>query len=350
MIVSSGYAATDAGLPLAPWSFNRRDVGPRDVLIDIAWCGVCHTDLHMVRNEWGVSRYPLVPGHEIVGHVREIGGDVTRFRPGDAVGVGVMVGSCRQCRYCRRGDEQYCAEGFVLTYNGEEKHIGGVTYGGYADTIVVDDHFAVGIPDGLDLAGVAPLLCAGVTTWSPLKHWKVGPGVAVGVVGLGGLGHMAVKFARALGAEVTLFTRSADKAADGERLGAHRVVVSTDPEAMAAAAQSLDLVLDCVAAPHDLDPYLAALRVDGALVLAGMPEAPHAAPAVTPMVLRRLSIAGTAIGSMRETEEMLAFCAEHGIVSDIETIAPADIETAFRRMLKGEVKYRFVIDMKKLSA
>ena len=346
MIVSSGYAATDASLPLVPYSFNRRDVGPRDILIDIDYCGICHTDLHMARNEWGVSRYPLVPGHEIVGRVRDVGKEVTRFQPGDLAGVGVMVGSCRQCSYCTRGDEQYCAEGLILTYNGEEKYIGGVTYGGYADTIVVDDHFAVGVPAGLDLAAVAPLLCAGVTTWSPLKHWKAGPGVSVGVVGLGGLGHMAVKFARALGAEVTLFTRSPGKVADGERLGAHRVIVSTDAAAMAQAACSIDVIIDCVAAPHDLDAYLATLRVDGSLVLAGIPEAPHDAPAVTPMVLRRLSVAGTSIGSMRETEEMLAFCAEHGIVADIEMVRPTEIENAFQRMLKGDVKYRFVIDIK----
>ncbi len=350
MIVSSGFAATDASRPLEPWSFNRRDVGPSDVLIDIAYCGVCHTDLHLARNEWGVSQYPLVPGHEIIGHVREVGAAVTKFKPGDAVGVGVMVGSCRTCRYCARGDEQYCAEGLVLTYNGEEKYIGGVTYGGYSDTIVVDDHFVVGIPDGIDLAAAAPLLCAGVTTWSPLVYWKAGPGVKVGVVGLGGLGHMAVKLAAALGAEVTLFTRSPDKAADAKRLGAHKVVVSTDEAAMTEAACSLDLILDCVAVPHNLDPYLATLAVDGSLVLAGIPEAPHDAPAVTPMVLRRLSVAGTSIGSMKETEEMLSFCARHAIGADIELIDPTGIEAAFERMAKGDVKYRFVIDMGKLVA
>ncbi|WP_075182459.1 NAD(P)-dependent alcohol dehydrogenase [Pantoea sp. 1.19] len=343
---STGMAAKAADTPLEPFTFERRELQATDVLIDIHYCGVCHSDLHMARNEWGVSQFPLVPGHEIVGRVLATGDAVSHLKIGDVVGVGVMVDSCGHCHSCSRGEEQYCETGFTATYNGDENVIGGKTFGGYADNIVVNSKFVVAIPASLELSAVAPLLCAGVTTWSPLRHWNLQPGQRVGVIGLGGLGHMAVKLASAMGAEVVLFTTSPHKGVDALRLGAHQVVVSTEPEQMADVANSLDMILDCVAAPHDLDPLLATLKTNGHLVLVGIPDAPHAAPNVTPMVFKRLSIAGTSIGSIKETQEMLDFCGQHGIVADVELIALNEVETAFERMLKGEVKYRFVIDMK----
>lgn len=342
----TGLAATSASTPLESFTFQRRDVQPGDVHIDIHYCGVCHSDLHMARNEWGVSQFPLVPGHEIVGRVIATGSDVTAFKAGDLVGVGVMVDSCGQCVQCHQGEEQYCEAGFTATYNGDEKVIGGKTFGGYADSIVVDSKFVVSVPENLDLRAVAPLLCAGVTTWSPLKHWNVQPGQRVGVIGLGGLGHMAVKLAVALGAEVVLFTTSPGKGEDALRLGASKVVISKDAAQMAAEANTLDVILDCVAASHNLDPYLNTLKTNGHLVLVGIPDAPHQSPNVTPVVFKRLSISGTSIGSIRETQEMLDFCGEHNIVSDVEVIALDQVEEAFERMLKGDVKYRFVIDMK----
>lgn len=342
-----GIVASAAHLPLAPAIVDAREVQPDDVRIDILYCGVCHSDLHLARNEWGVSQYPMLPGHEIVGRVRETGDRVSHFKAGDLVGVGVMVDSCGHCAACAGAEEQYCEAGFTPTYNGKDRYTGGTTWGGYAEGIVVDSKFVVSVPENLELSGVAPLLCAGVTVWSPLRHWQVKAGDKVGVVGLGGLGHMAVKLASALGAEVTLFTTSPRKGEDALRLGAKSVVVSTDAQQMAEAANSLDLILDCVAAPHDLDAYLSTLKTNGHLVLVGIPDGRHPAPDVTPMVFRRLSISGTSIGSIRETQEVLDFCGQHNITADIELINGNQIEDAFARMLKGDVKYRFVIDINK---
>ncbi|WP_243079337.1 NAD(P)-dependent alcohol dehydrogenase [Pantoea sp. MQR6] len=339
--------ADDASQPLKAGQVELRDMQADDVKIEILYCGVCHSDLHMARNEWGVSRYPLVPGHEIVGRIVETGESVANFNTGDIVGVGVMVDSCGNCHFCQQQEEQYCAEGFTPTYNGTDKYTGGTTFGGYAQHVVADHRFVVSIPDNLPLNAVAPLLCAGVTVWSPLRHFNVKAGDRVGVIGLGGLGHMAVKLASAMGAEVTLFTTSPNKGEDALRLGAKRVVVSRDAEQMAACQTSLDIILDCVAAPHDLDPYLATLKTNGHLVLVGIPDQPHPSPNVTPMVFRRLSITGTSIGSIRETQEMLDFCGQHNITADVEMIKGDETEAAFARMLKSDVKYRFVIDMQK---
>jgi uncharacterized zinc-type alcohol dehydrogenase-like protein len=346
VLSSKGYAAQSATSPLGPFAFERRDPGPADVQIDILFCGVCHSDLHTARGEWPGTRYPCVPGHEIVGRVARTGGQVARFKAGDLVGVGCLVDSCRKCASCAEGLEQYCENGFTGTYNGPEQGTGANTYGGYSNRIVVDEKFVLKIrhPES-QLAAVAPLLCAGITTWSPLRKWEVGPGQTVGVVGLGGLGHMGVKLARAIGAHVVLFTTSPGKAADAIRLGAHDVVVSTDGNAMAAQKNRFDFILDTVAAPHDLDPFLGMLKRDGSLVLVGAPSSPHPSPGVFNLILKRRSLAGSLIGGIAETQEMLDFCAERGIVSDIETIPIAAINDAYDRMLKSDVKYRFVIDM-----
>jgi uncharacterized zinc-type alcohol dehydrogenase-like protein len=346
VLSSKGYAAQSATSPLGPFAFERRDPGPADVQIDILFCGVCHSDLHTARGEWPGTRYPCVPGHEIVGRVARTGGQVARFKAGDLVGVGCLVDSCRRCASCAEGLEQYCENGFTGTYNGPEQGTGANTYGGYSNRIVVDEKFVLKIrhPES-QLAAVAPLLCAGITTWSPLRKWEVGPGQTVGVVGLGGLGHMGVKLARAIGAHVVLFTTSPGKAADAIRLGAHDVVVSTDGNAMAAQKNRFDFILDTVAAPHDLDPFLGMLKRDGSLVLVGAPSSPHPSPGVFNLILKRRSLAGSLIGGIAETQEMLDFCAERGIVSDIETIPIASINDAYDRMLKSDVKYRFVIDM-----
>ena len=343
----NALVATQATHPLRTGQVEIRGLQASDVLIDVLYCGVCHSDLHMARNEWNVSRYPLVPGHEIVGRVAAIGDSVTKYRVGQTVGVGVMVDSCGQCHFCQQQEEQYCEAGFTPTYNGTDKYTGATTYGGYASQVIADQHFVVSIPDNLALNAVAPLLCAGVTVWSPLRHFNVRAGDRVGVVGLGGLGHMAVKLASALGAEVTLFTTSPEKGADARRLGASRVVVSRDAAQMAACQTSLDIILDCVAAPHDLNPYLATLKTNGQLVLVGIPDQPHPSPNVTPMVFRRLSISGTSIGSIEETQQMLDFCGQHNITADVEMITGEQIETAFTRMLNSDVTYRFVIDMQK---
>lgn len=341
----NALVAHNATAPLTSDSVALRPLQNQDVKIEILYCGVCHSDLHMARNEWGVSRYPLVPGHEIVGRVTEAGSEVSKFRPGDLVGVGVMVDSCRTCHFCQQHEEQYCEAGFTATYNGTDKYTGGTTWGGYAESVIVDEHFVVAVPQNLPPAGVAPLLCAGVTVWSPLRHFNVKAGDRVGVVGLGGLGHMAVKLASAMGAEVTLFTTSAAKRDDALRLGASRVVVSRNAEEMAACQSSLDIIINCVAAPHDLNPYLATLKTNGRMVLVGIPDRPHTSPDITPMVFRRLSITGSSIGSIQETQEMLDFCGQHNIVADIETITGDGIEQAFERMLRSDVHYRFVIDM-----
>ena len=343
MFTCTGYAAEAATAPLAPFTFERRDPGPMDVRIDILYCGVCHSDLHQARNEWHNTLYPCVPGHEIVGRVTAVGEAVTSFRVGDLAGVGCMVDSCRECASCQEGLEQYCERGFVGTYNGEDKH-GGHTFGGYSRAVVVDQAFVLKVPENLDLAAVAPLLCAGITTYSPLRHWKVGPGQRVGIVGLGGLGHMAVKFARAFGAHVVLFTTSASKVEDALRLGAHEVVLSRDEAAMAREANSFDFILDAVAAQHDINAYLGLLKRDGTLVQVGAPEQPLPV-AVFSLIFKRRSFAGSLIGGIAETQEMLDFCGEHGITSDIEMIRMDEINAAYERMIRSDVKYRFVIDM-----
>jgi uncharacterized zinc-type alcohol dehydrogenase-like protein len=339
-------SATDA---LAPLSIQRREPSPSDVVIDILYCGVCHSDLHMVRNEWNMAVYPVVPGHEIVGRVVRVGKEVTKFREGDLAAVGCMVDSCRTCPNCLRGLEQYCVKFPILTYNSEDKHLGGMTYGGYSESIVVDEAFVLRVSQKLNPAAAAPLLCAGITTYSPMRHWKVGPGQKVGVVGLGGLGHMAVKFAHALGAHVVLFTTSPGKKDDGLRLGADEVVVSKDADQMARQASSFDFILDAVSAQHDINAYLSLLRLDGTLVLVGAPEKPLPVNAFNLLMPRR-SFAGSGIGGIPETQEMLDFCAEHGIVSDVEMIGIQQINEAYERLLKGDVKYRFVIDMASLKA
>jgi uncharacterized zinc-type alcohol dehydrogenase-like protein len=343
-----GYAAQSADSALAPFRFDRRAPRTDDVVIEILHCGVCHSDLHQARNDWNNSIFPMVPGHEIIGRVTSVGPAVTRFKIGDQVGVGCLVESCQQCPACGRGLEQYCEKGSTWTYNAIDKS-GQPTFGGYSQRIVVDEKFVVRIPDALDLAGAAPLLCAGITTWSPLRHWKVGPGSKVAVIGLGGLGHMALKLANALGADVTLFTRSPGKETDAMRLGAHRVVLSTDAAQMAAAARAFDLIIDTVPYAHDLNPYLPTLVLDGTLVLVGYLGPLEPALHTVPLLLGRRSVVGSAIGGIAETQEMLDFCGEHGIVSDIETIRIQDINAAYERMLKSDVKYRFVIDMASLA-
>ncbi|HET6764507.1 MAG TPA: NAD(P)-dependent alcohol dehydrogenase [Longimicrobiaceae bacterium] len=345
MTETAGYAAASPTSPLAPIQFTRRDLGPRDVQIDIHFCGVCHSDLHTARNEWGGTIYPVVPGHEIVGRVAAVGADVTRHAVGDMVGVGCLVDSCRDCPSCADGLEQYCEKGMVGTYGGIEKQTGKPTNGGYSERIVVEEDFVLSIPDGLDPAAAAPLLCAGITTYSPLRHWKVQAGQKVGIVGLGGLGHMGVKLAHAMGAHVVLFTTSPGKREDALRLGADEVVVSRDADAMAQHTGSFDFILNTVAAPHNLDPFLNLLKRDGTLTLVGAPAEPHPSPGVFNMIMKRRSLAGSLIGGIAETQEMLDFCAEHGIVSDIELIPMDQINEAYERMLKGDVKYRFVIDM-----
>ncbi|WP_234086364.1 NAD(P)-dependent alcohol dehydrogenase [Azonexus sp. R2A61] len=350
MTLAKAYAAQDASSPLAPFAFETRPLGADDIALDILYCGVCHSDLHTARNEWRNTLYPCVPGHEIVGRVRAVGSAVSAFKPGDLAGVGCMVDSCGHCPACAEGEEQYCGEGFTGTYNGPARPDGGNTYGGYAQAIVVRAAFALHIrhPEK-DLAAVAPLLCAGVTTYSPLRHWRVGPGSRVGIVGLGGLGHMGVKIAKAMGARVTLFTTSAGKVADGLRLGADEVCISTDREQMARLAGSLDFILNTVAAPHKLDNYLRLLRRDGTMTLVGIPAEPHPSPSVGSLIMGRRQLAGSLIGGIRETQEMLDFCAERGIVSDIEMIRMDQINDAYERMLKSDVKYRFVIDMASLA-
>ena len=349
MTTTQGYAAQDAQTPLLPFTFDRREVGAHDVAIDIAYCGVCHSDLHTVRSEWGGTVYPCVPGHEIVGRVTAVGDHVAGFAVGDAVGVGCMVDSCQHCPSCAEGLEQYCENGFTGTYNGVEKETGNNTYGGYSRHIVVNEKFVLRVSHTDDLAAVAPLLCAGITTYSPLREWKVGPGHRVGIVGLGGLGHMGVKIARAMGAEVVVFTTSENKREDALRLGAHEVIVSRDRGAMKAARNSFDFILNTVAAPHDLDAFLALLKRDGTMTLVGVPAEPHPSPSVGSLVMKRRRLAGSLIGGIPETQEMLDFCAEHGITADIEMIRMDEIETAFERMTKSDVKYRFVIDMASLA-
>jgi alcohol dehydrogenase (NADP+) len=341
-----GTEAADA--PLQQLNIGRRKPTPHDIEIEILYCGVCHSDLHTVRNEWHGTIYPCVPGHEIVGKVVSVGHHVSKFKPGDFAAVGCMVDSCRECDYCKEGLEQYCEAGNTGTYNSPDKYLGKQTYGGYSESIVVDENFVLRIPQNLDLAATAPLLCAGITTYSPLKHWNVGPGKKVGVVGLGGLGHMAVKIAKAMGAEVIVFTTSASKIEDAKRLGADEAVLSNDEEKMDQYEGRLHFVLDAVSAQHDINLYLNLLRVDGTLALVGAPERPLPVAAFTLIPYRR-SFAGSLIGGIAETQEMLDFCGKHNIVSDIEMINVQQINDAYERMLKGDVKYRFVIDMASLK-
>ena len=349
MIKTLGYAAQDATTPLNLHAFERREPGPRDVRIEILYCGVCHSDLHTVRNEWQNAVYPVIPGHEIVGRVTQVGNEVATFKAGDLAAVGCMVDSCGTCPDCREGLEQYCQNEIVFTYNSPDRHTGKMTYGGYSNRIVVDERFVLRVPDSLDPAAAAPLLCAGITTYSPLRQWKVSPGQKVGVVGLGGLGHMAVKFAHALGARVVLFTTSPGKTDDARRLGANEVVVSKNPEEMKPHVNSFDFILNTVAAPHNLDAYLDLLKRDGTMCLVGAPDHPHPAPHVFNLIFKRRRLAGSLIGGIRETQEMLDFCAQHGIVSDIEIIPIQKINEAYERMLRSDVKYRFVIDMASLK-
>ena len=344
-MTTHAYGALAADRPLEPMTIDRRAPGPRDVELDIAYCGICHSDLHTVRAEWAGTRFPCVPGHEIVGHVTRVGDAVTRYQRGDAVGVGCMVASCQHCDACDAGLEQYCENGFVGTYNGKTADPPGHTLGGYSQRIVVDQDFVLRVTHPADqLAAVAPLLCAGITTWSPLRHWNAGPGKKVGIVGIGGLGHMGIKLAHALGAHTVGFTTSEDKRADAKELGADEVVVSKSKTEMRAHAGSFDLIINTVAASHDLDAYLQLLNRDGTMVLVGLPDKPHPSPNIGQLIHRRRSLAGSLIGGIQETQEMLDFCAEHGIVADIELVKPDQINDAYGRMLKSDVKYRFVID------
>jgi uncharacterized zinc-type alcohol dehydrogenase-like protein len=345
------YAASGARSPLAPATIRRRAPGPQDVQIDILFCGICHSDLHQVRNEWQKimpTVYPCVPGHEIVGRVTKAGSAVRKFKEGDLAGVGCMVDSCRSCSACRDGEEQFCEGPATFTYNAPDEHLGGVTYGGYSESLVVDEAFALRVPDGLDPAGAAPLLCAGITTYSPLKHWNVGKGQKVGIVGLGGLGHMGVKLAAAFGARVVVFTTSAGKAEDAVRLGAHDVVVSRNASEMQKHLGSFDFILDTVSATHDVNAYLNLLKRDGTMTLVGAPETPLPLE-VFNLLFGRRQLAGSIIGGIRETQEMLDFCAEHGITADVEVVPIQKVNEAFERLVKSDVKYRFVIDMASLK-
>jgi alcohol dehydrogenase (NADP+) len=347
---AAAYGSQTATSALAPLSIDRRDPGPRDVQIEILYCGVCHSDLHTARGEWPGVVFPVVPGHEIVGRVTKVGPEVKGFKAGDLAAVGCMVDSCKDCSTCNRGLEQYCERGFTLTYNSPDVHLPGkMTYGGYSKGIVVHERFVLHVPESLDLAATAPLLCAGITTYSPLRHWGATKGKKVGIVGLGGLGHMGVKFSHAFGAHTVLFTTSPSKIEDGKRLGADEVVVSKNENEMRKHAGSFDFILNTVAVAHNLDAFTGLLRMDGTLCLVGAPATAHPSPQVWNLLMKRASIAGSAIGGIPETQAMLDFCAKHNIVSDIETIKIQQINEAYERMVKGDVKYRFVIDMASLS-
>ena len=332
-------------------TIERREIQPKDIEIDIYYCGVCHSDLHTARNDWGGTVYPAVPGHEIVGKVKSLGSDVTKFKTGDLVAVGCMVDSCRTCHSCEQDLEQFCENGFTGTYNGKDKYFKETrTFGGYSESVVVDEHFVLSLPENLDMAAAAPLLCAGITTWSPLKHWNVTENSKVAVVGLGGLGHMAIKLAKGLGADVTLFSRTPGKTDDAKQLGADHVVISTDEDQMKSVFNKFDLIIDTVPYEHDINPYMNTLTLDGTLVLVGLiGEFENNAVSTRPMISKRRSVAGSLIGGIKETQEMLDFCGEKNIVSDIEIIKIQDINDAYERMLKSDVKYRFVIDMKSLK-
>jgi alcohol dehydrogenase (NADP+) len=345
---SKGYAAQNSQSPLAPFNFTRREPGPTEIAVEILFCGVCHSDLHMVRNEWGNAIYPLVPGHEIVGRVVAAGNSSKKFKVGDIAAIGVIIDSCRHCAPCGRGEEHFCVEGATLTYAAKDRVDGSITMGGYSNNYVVDERFAHTVPENLDLAAVAPLLCAGITTYSPLRHWNVGPGKKVGIIGLGGLGHMGLKFAHSFGANVVQLTTSLKKKEDALKLGANEVVFSTDENAMKAHAGTFDFILDTASAPHALEPYLALLKLDGTLTMVGLPEKP---PSVHPfsLITKRVSISGSMIGGMTETQQMLDYCGQHNIAAEVEVIPIQKINEAFERMLRQDVKYRFVIDMTSLK-
>lgn len=342
----NAFGAEASTAPMKNVTISRRAVTPQDVEIDILYCGICHSDLHAVHNDWGGTVYPIVPGHEIVGKITKIGEGVTKFNVGDLAGVGCIVDSCRECDHCHSGNEQFCDKGWTVVFNSPDKKHGGITYGGFSESIVVDENYVVNIPETLDLAGAAPILCAGITVYSPLKHWKAGPGKNVGIIGLGGLGHMAIKIAKAMGAYVTVFTTSQAKAEDAERLGADKVVLSTDAKQMKSCAKQ-DMILDTVSAKHNVNVYLNLLKVDGSLVLVGLPNEPLEIGAFN-VVNGRKSFSGSNIGGIAETQEVLDFCAEHNIIAEIELINPEQINEAFERLEKSEVKYRFVVDMKSL--
>jgi uncharacterized zinc-type alcohol dehydrogenase-like protein len=345
----NAFGAVSKDADLDQMTIKRRSVTSKDVEIEILFCGVCHSDLHTARNDWGGTIYPAVPGHEIVGKVTQVGDEVSGITKGDLVGVGCLVDSCRTCDSCKQDLEQYCLNGFTGTYNGHEKYLDEQTFGGYSEKIVVDDHFVLKIPTNLDAAAVAPLLCAGITTWSPLRHWKVKEGSKVAVVGLGGLGHMAIKLAKGLGASVTLFSRSEGKAEDAKKLGADEVIISTDADQMKSAAGKFDLIIDTVPYIHDINPYVATLNISGTLVLVGYLGELDPMLNSVPIVMGRKSVAGSVIGGIAETQEMLDFCGEHNIVSEIEMVNMQDINTVYEKMFKSEVKYRFVIDMASLK-
>ncbi|KAA6438337.1 NAD(P)-dependent alcohol dehydrogenase [Dyadobacter flavalbus] len=342
------YGTEAAEAPLNQLGIDRRKPTAHDVEIDILYCGVCHSDLHTARNEWHGTIYPCVPGHEIVGRIVSVGDHVSKFKVGDVVGVGCMVDSCRECQYCQEGLEQYCEPGMTGTYNSPDKYLDTPTFGGYSESVVVDENFVLRVPENLELAATAPLLCAGITTYSPLRHWNVGPGKKVGIVGIGGLGHMGIKIAKAMGAEVVAFTTSESKFAEAKRLGADEVVMSKDAGQMAAYQGKLHFILDAVSAEHDINAYLGLLRVDGSLALVGAPENPLPVAAFS-LIAGRKSFSGSMIGGIAETQEMLDFCGEHNIVADIEMIDIRQINDAYERLLKGDVKYRFVIDMASLK-
>ncbi|GAA4149760.1 NAD(P)-dependent alcohol dehydrogenase [Chryseobacterium ginsenosidimutans] len=342
------FGAESATADLKEMNIERRETTPKDVEIEILYCGVCHSDLHTARNDWGGAMYPAVPGHEIVGRITKIGDEVTKFKVGDLAAVGCMVDSCGHCESCKHDLEQYCLNGFTGTYNGKDVHLGGHTLGGYSQKVVVTEGFVLKVPENLDLAAVAPLLCAGITTWSPLRHWNVGPNSKVAVVGLGGLGHMAIKLAKGLGAEVTLFSRTPGKTDDAKQLGADHVVISTDDSQMEAVKGKYDLIIDTVPYVHDVNPYVSTLNINGTLVIVGYLGGLEPILQTVPMILGRRSVAGSVIGGIAETQEMLDFCGEHNIVSEIELIKMQDINEAYERMLKSDVRYRFVIDMQSL--
>lgn len=344
MLKTNAYAAYASTEPLKPFSFEYAEVKPNEVAIDILYCGICHSDVHSVRNEWGGANYPMVPGHEIIGRVREVGGEVKKYRKDDIVGVGCLVGSCRHCSECHDGLEQYCDD-LLLTYNGYSERLGRMTYGGYAKHIVVDEHFVLSIPKGMDLARTAPLLCAGITVYSPLRHWNIKSGDRVGIVGIGGLGHVAVKIAKAMGAHVVVFTTTPSKAVEAKQLGADEVVISKDEAAMQGQANRFSFILSTAAASHNLDPYITLLKRDGTIVFVGLPSEPHPSPSMINFIWKRRSMAGSLIGGLPETQEMLDFCAKHNILADVEVIRMDYVNEAYERMLKSDVKYRFVIDM-----
>jgi len=344
MSATKAYAAKSATTPIEPWALDRREPKPHDVELDILYCGVCHSDLHTARNEWGGTIYPVVPGHEIVGRVTRVGDRVKKYKVGDLAAVGCMVDSCRECDNCKDGLEQYCTNGMVGTYNGKERDGSGMTYGGYSKKILAHEDFVLQISDKLPLEGVAPLLCAGITTYSPLRHWKVGKGDKVGILGLGGLGHMGVKLSVSFGAEVTMLSHSPSKEEDAKRLGAHKFLLTSDKAQVKAVSNYFDFILDTVSAPHDYNMYLNMLNRDGVMVCVGAPPEPAKVPAFN-LIFQRRSLAGSLIGGIAETQEMLDYCAEHNITSDVEVIDIKDINESYERMLKGDVRYRFVIDM-----